>query len=125
MDGSYDARIGSAAADVAVHRGDDLLVGGMGRLAEQLGGAEDHAGGAVTALKGALVEKGLLNWTETAVLLEALDGDNMGAADAADWRDAGTRGDAIEQYSAGPALALPAAVMGAGKVEMVAKHKEQ
>lgn len=41
--GGHDARIGSAAADVAVHRVDDLIVGGMGYLGEQPARGHDHA----------------------------------------------------------------------------------
>ena len=69
-----DARISSAAADISIHRLDDLLFGGIGLLAEQGSGAENHAGGAVAALERALVKKCLLHGAELSVLLQAFDG---------------------------------------------------
>src|SRR5580704_15956149 len=97
----------------------------MRRLAEQRNSAEDHAGGAVAALEGALVKEGLLNRSKTPVLFEAFDCDNLGAADAADRQEAGARRYAVEQDGAGAALALAAAVVGSGEFEMVAKNREQ
>jgi len=67
LDGVDDAGIGAAAADVAVHAGDDLGLSGIGRGVQQGGGAHDHTGGAVGALEGAGVEEGLLDGSELAV----------------------------------------------------------
>ncbi len=94
----------------------------MGRLAEERDSVEDHTGGAIAALEGALVKKCLLDGVEAAVLLEALDRNDVGAADASDGMRH-ERGDAVEQDGAGAALALAAAVVSASELEMVAEDE--
>src|ERR1700689_2954057 len=50
VDGLADARIGSAAAEIAGHGGVDLGVGGLWSARQQSGGGEHLAGLAVAAL---------------------------------------------------------------------------
>src|SRR5687767_4702622 len=56
-----DARIGSAAADVAGHRAVDIGVAGFGVLLEQRDGGHDLAGLAVTALGHVQLDPRLLH----------------------------------------------------------------
>src|SRR5580692_752640 len=60
LDGAEDARIGAAAADVAVHVADDVVAARILVGREQCRGLHDLAGLAVTALRHLQVEPGLL-----------------------------------------------------------------
>src|SRR4029077_8263089 len=51
VDGVAHADVGAAAATVAVHRGVDVLIGGLCVFGEQSGGGHHLAGLAVTALR--------------------------------------------------------------------------
>src|SRR5512139_3419093 len=79
----HDLHVPVAAAEVAVHPGDDLLVGGVGLLAQQCRCGEDHAAHAVPALHGALVEERLLYGVEGVPAGQALDGRDRLAGDGA------------------------------------------
>ncbi len=74
-----NARICSAAADVAVHGAEDLFFLGRVVVAEERRNAHDHAGGAIATLKCAFVKKCLLDGGELAILLEAFDGGDLRA----------------------------------------------
>src|SRR5260370_36863375 len=118
LDGGDDAVIGAAAADVAVHRADDFVLGGIALFLEEGEGGHDHAGGAVGALHGTGVEEGLLERVEAALLFEALDGSDFAPPDSADGGATGTGREAIEQDGESAALAFAAAVFGAGEAEV-------
>src|SRR5260370_20674126 len=113
LDGGDDAVIGAAAADVAVHRADDFVLGGIALFLEEGEGGHDHAGGAVGALHGTGVEEGLLERVEAALLFEALDGGDFTATDPARSGAARARGGAVEQDGASAAPALPPAALWA------------
>ena len=85
VDGLTDARIGSATAEVAVHRGVDLGVRGMGRVGQQRDGRHDLAGLAVAALGHVELLPCHLDRVG-AVGREALDGGDGPVADGADGR---------------------------------------
>ena len=55
-----DARIGHAAAEIAVHMRDDFILGRIGILRQQRGRLHDLAGLAVAALRNLLGDPGLL-----------------------------------------------------------------
>ena len=82
-------------------------------------------GRAVAALERLGLEERLLDRVEPAVLLEALDRDDLLARGLGDRRLAGRRRLAVEQHRAGAALPLAAAVLGAGQVEAVAQDREE
>ena len=56
---------------------------------------------------------------------EALDGAHVAAIDLADGHQAGVHHLAVEEHRAGAALALAAALLGAGQAEVLAQHVEQ
>jgi hypothetical protein len=60
LDGGDDAMVGPAAADIAVHVGDDVGAAGLGILRQQLGRLHDLAGLAVAALRHFFHDPGLL-----------------------------------------------------------------
>src|SRR5512142_3426748 len=75
-----DALVGGAAAQVAVHAGDDLLAGGLGVPEQQSVGAHDHAGGAESALHAAALDEPFLERMELPAARQALDrGDRLPA----------------------------------------------
>src|ERR1043166_640076 len=102
LDRADNLQVGAAAADVAVHVGDDLvarraLVGG-----EQFGRLHDLAGLAVAALRHLLGDPGLLQ-RMGAVGGKALDGGHRFAFDQRHRHGAGARRPAIDVYGAGAA----------------------
>src|ERR1700733_1257124 len=79
LNGRNNIVVGAAAADVAAHGGaDGVVVGGDGLVEERRGG-HDLAGGAVAALESIVLEEGLLDGVELAVLREAFDGGDFAA----------------------------------------------
>src|SRR6188474_663660 len=83
--------IGAAAADVG-HRRVDLGVGRLGLGGEQRGCRHDHAALAIAALGYVILEPGLLDLVQPAVLGEAFDGgDLLAARDGAQRHLAGAR----------------------------------
>ena len=125
LDRRDDVGIGAAAADVAAHQLADL-VGGL-RLAfgDQAGGRADLARRAVAALEGVVVDEGLLQRMQRAVRRQAFDGGDLRAVLHHRQREAGIDAPAVDQHRAGAALAVVAALLGAGEVEMVAQRVEQ
>ena len=84
-----DARIGHAAAEIAVHVRDDFFLGRIAVLGEQRCGLHDLAGLAVAALRNLLGDPGPLQ-RMFALGLEAFDGGDLlagGLADTAVWQE--------------------------------------
>src|SRR5262245_43726532 len=59
-DGGDDSRIGATAADVAVHKLDDLFFAGLWRFIQKGDAGDNHSGCAVPALQGVGFEECLL-----------------------------------------------------------------
>ena len=75
MDGGDDRHVAGAAADIAVHVMDDLFASRIGDLIQQRFGRHDHARRAEAALKGELVDEGLLDRMERAIgFFQTFDG---------------------------------------------------
>jgi len=72
-----------------------------------------------------VLDPGLLNFVQNAVLGETFDGRDLGADRAAHRERAGARGDAIDMHGAGAALRDAAAVFGAGQADVLADRPEQ
>src|SRR5580704_5659971 len=103
-----DARVRTAAADVALEELRDFLRGRMRVGAQQSGGADQEPGGAVGALHGVFFDERVLQSRQAAVLRQTFDGGDGLAGDAADLRLAGAARHAGNQYGAGAALAFAA-----------------
>jgi hypothetical protein len=71
VDGSADAHIGGAAAEVARHRVVDVGIGRLAVLAEQRDGAHDLAGLAVAALHDVELAPGFLHHLADAIGIDA------------------------------------------------------
>src|ERR1039457_1325369 len=112
LDGRDDAEVSDAAADVAVHVAHDVFAAGVRGFLQQRHAGDDHAGSAIAALHGALLEEGVLQR-----VVDAFDGRDLFAGGGAHGEFTRADGLAIEQHGAGAALAFAASVLGAGKVE--------
>ena len=119
-----DTCVGTATADVAVHRSVDLGVRGMGSVGQQTGGGHNLAGLAVAARGHIKLLPRHLD-RMGAVGREALDGGDGTAADGADGGETGAHWTAIQQDRTCSASANSAAVLGAFQVEGVAQRPQK
>ena len=85
----------------------------------------DLAGGAVAALEAVVLEEGLLQRVQLVAVGQALDGGDLGAVGGDREHQAGVDAAAVEQDGAGAALAVVAALLGAGQIEVLAQGVEQ
>src|SRR5690606_12919654 len=110
-----DALVARAAAQVASDG--PTHVGGVGlRVSREQGfGGDQHAGRADAALRAAVIGHALLQWSEVIAVAQALHGHHLAAVALADHHQAGVDGLAIEKHRAAAALALAAALLGAGQ----------
>src|SRR5712671_6113070 len=114
-----DPLIGSAPADVAGHRIDDLPVGRLRCLLEQRGGLHDLARLAVAALGDVIRDPGALDWV-SAIGAEAFDCRDLMACGRSERRDAGADRFAIQMHCARATRPDAAAELGPGQTENVA-----
>src|SRR5436305_15094956 len=81
--------VGSATAQIAIHRLCDLLVGGLRRLCQESGGGHDLSRLAVAALGNFFGEPGLLQRMQS-VRAQAFDGGHIRVGYLRPWGRAGT-----------------------------------
>ena len=124
MDGPSNARVGTAAADVAGHRFIDVLVGRLGILVQQDGGAHDLSGLAVAALRDVDFDPGALHGMGI-VARKAFDGGDVLAGNAGERRYARADRDAVKMDGAGSAKRHAAAEFCAGEAEGIANHPQK
>src|SRR5580700_4227651 len=124
LDGAENARIGAAAADVAVHVADDVVAAWILVGRKQSGGLHDLAGLAIAALRHLQIEPGFLQ-RMVAIGRQALDGGDVLARHHGDRRLARAHRPAVEMHRAGAAHAGAAAIFRAGELEVLAHHPEQ
>src|SRR6185369_11333623 len=124
MDGAADPEVGGAAAEVPRHRRVDVTVRRIRRLREERGSGHDLPGLAVPALGNVdLLPRALER--VAAVLRQALDGGDAGAAHRGDGSDAGAASLAVDEHGAGAALGDAAAELGSLEVQSVAERPEE
>jgi hypothetical protein len=124
LNGVHDARVGAAAADIALHELHNLTGRWVWFLGEEREAAHDHSRSAVGALKGFEIEEGLLDGMEMSIFFEAFDcGDGLNHF--AEGELAGTAGRTADQDRAGAALPFSAAVFCAGEAEFIAENGEE
>src|SRR5580692_335132 len=124
LDGAEDARIGAAAADVAVHVADDVVAARILIAGEQRGGLHDLPGLTVAALRHLQIEPGFLQ-RMVAIGRQPFDGGDVLACHHGDGRLARADRLAVEMHRAGAAHAGAAAVFRAGQLEVFAHNPEQ
>ena len=125
LNGGDDAWMGSTAADISLQGLYDFRLTGIGFFLQERDAADNHSGSAIGALECALIEKGLLYGMKLAVLFEAFNGDDGFSRGVSDGELAGAPRRAIQQNSAGAALAFAATVFCSGEAKLFAQSKEQ
>src|SRR4051812_48667133 len=125
-DGGDDVVVPRAAADVALDRVPDLVVGRVGVAGEEVGGRHDHARRAEAALEAVLRPEALLERMERAVrALHPLDRADVGAVGLDRQHRAALHGLAVDRDRAGAALARITADVGAGELEVLAEELDE
>ena len=125
MDGGDDVGVGAAAADVAVHGLLDVAVGGADGSLEGGDGRHDLAGGAVAALIGVVLDERGLHGVQVAGLADAFNGGDLVVRVHDGEGEAGVDAAAIDVDGACSALAVVAALLGAGKVRFRAGNRAE
>src|SRR4051812_26891375 len=124
VDGLADPRVRHAPAEVAGHAGVDVLVGGVGIVAQKSARLHDLSRLAVTALRDLLLAPGNLQGM-LALGVEPFDGRDARARHRGDRRDARSRRAPVDVHRARSAEPDPAAKLRAGEPELVADDPEQ
>jgi hypothetical protein len=124
LDGFHDVVIARASAKVARDAPADFVLGRVGIVREQIGGAHNHAGCAKAALQAVLFFEAFLQGMELAALGHAFDGQHFLAVGLHGEHVAGFHGAAIEQYGAGTAVGCVAADVRTGEGEVAADGGE-
>jgi hypothetical protein len=121
LHGLHDVMVASAAAEIALEAGTNLLLGWVRVASKEIVGGHDHARGAEAALQPVLDRKALLEWMQPPVLREPFDRENVGAVSLNG--EYGTRfhSDAIQHDGARTALAGVAPNVRAGEGECVSE----
>src|SRR6516164_7576381 len=103
MDCSANARIGSAAAQIAGHHLIDVLVRGLGDQFKKRDGLHDLAGLAIAALRNLMLDPSLHNRVLVSIF-QPLHCDHRLASDVADVRLTGTNSLSVYPDGAGATL---------------------
>src|SRR5690606_2441709 len=125
LDGGADARVRGTAAEIAVHRLVDVLVGRLRISREQRGGRHDLARLAVPALHDVQIEPGGLDFLAELGGANALDGGDGSGANRRDGCYTGADRRAVDVDRAGPALGHSASVLGAFQIELITQHPQE
>ena len=120
-----DVLVGAAAAEVAAHSMEDLILGGRRVGPEEALCGDDLTRGAIAALEGVVFNKGLLDLTEFLTIQKPFDGGDFGSFGLKRQSQAGVSGTVVDQHRARTALAPLAGRLGAGDAEAFAQHEEQ
>ncbi len=113
-DRMHDALIRPAPANIALHRALDFDIRRVGRLVQQPGRRQDHAGSTVAALHGVGLDERGLEGMQPAIMFQAFDGGDLFSLREPRRRTARPDRSAVEQDGAGSAESFTAAVLGAG-----------
>jgi hypothetical protein len=122
MDCRNNSRVGSAAADIALHGGYDLRVRGIRLRSEKRHGGKDHSRSAVGALHGAFVEKGLLHRVKVVPLRKSLNRCDGLPRDGGDGSIARAPWPAINEHGAGTTLTFATAVFATRQIQLLAEY---
>ena len=125
LHGFDDVPVAGAAADVALQRLLDLVLGRARVLAQQRGRAHQHPRRAVAALERVVLVERLLQRRQLAVLAEPLDGLDARAVRLDGEQHAALHEHAVEDHRARAAVAGVAADVAAGQVEVVAQEMDE
>src|SRR5437588_4840487 len=125
LDRLEDLDVAGATAENARQRVFDGLARRVGVAVEQRHGGKQHRRRAIPALRGAELGEGDLKGMRIAAPCHAFDRHDVAALQVEGHRQAGEVRFAIDQHTAGRALAQLAAMFGAGESQVFAKNFEQ
>ena len=125
LNGGDDVGIGSAAADVAAHQLLDVGVGGTAWFLQQRHAGHDLSRGAIAALVAVMLHERGLHRVQIAGLAEAFDRRDLVLFMHRGKRQAGVHAAAVDVDRARAALAMIAALLGAGQIRALAQGIEQ
>jgi len=94
-------------------------------MIQKSGGAQDHSGGAETALDGSIIEERLLEGREVVFRGDSFDGGDLTTFTLASQDQAGVYRPAVKNDGTGTAFSNPAAFFGTGKVEFFPEEVEE
>src|SRR5579883_818605 len=120
-----DIDVARAAAEIARDRVAHFRFSGIGVLLQQRLAHQHHSRRAEAALQAMLLVEALLNGVQLAILLQTLDGLNLGAIDLRGQQRAGLGRNAVDQDGAGAAACRVAANVRAGEVGNLADKMHQ
>jgi hypothetical protein len=94
-------------------------------VGEHRNGRAELSGSAISTLERVAVDESRLQGMETGVIGQALDGGHMVAVVGDGEGEAAVDTTATDEHGAGAALAVVAALLGAGQAELLAEQVEQ
>src|SRR5665213_1214188 len=125
FDRGDNALVRAATADVPVHEPDDLSLRWIFMFSQQSHAGHDHAGGAIAALQRVVVEKGLLQRMQSAIVFEALDGEHLAPSNASHCNLARAGGSAVKQNGAGATASFPTSIFRPREIKVIAQNAQQ
>src|SRR3984957_2582563 len=125
LNGSDDVGVRSTAADIAAHEFLDVGVGGAALLLKKGDRRHDLARGAVPTLVAIVLDEGCLHRVQVARLAKPFNRGDLVALVHHGQRQAGIDAAAVHVDGAGSALAMVAALLGAGQADGLAQAVEE
>src|SRR5580692_2278019 len=125
FNGGSNAGVGGAAADVAAHRGVDILVRGLRLLVQQGGGRHNLSRLAVATLHDIERQPRFLHLLTGRGIANGLDGGDLSSANRGKRCNAGADGRAVEVDGATPTQSQAAPELRPFHVQKVAQHPQQ
>jgi hypothetical protein len=120
-----DSAVDAAAANVAIHLADDLLLSGIGGALKQRNRRNDHTGSAIGALEGFNIQKRLLDRMQAVRAAQAFDGSDFPSNRRGHGKPTGTLGSPVNQHGTSTTLPFAASVFCAGQAQIIAQNVEQ
>ena len=115
----------TAAAEVALHTGEDLIAAELWILKQKGVGIHYHARSTESALDGAIFKKRLLQWVELVSACQSLNGRNFLSLDCPDWRYTGTHCFIVDDNGAGTTQTPSAAEFCSRKPQIGSQNPEK
>jgi hypothetical protein len=120
-----DPNMGTAPAEIVVHSRNDLIAGRFRVRYQETVGLENHAGRAESALKGIVLDKGLLDRVKLAVFGEPLNGFDVSSRDVPHGQLTGGNRLVVQKDRTGAAQTLSATKFRSGKGQIVSQNPQE
>jgi len=120
-----DLGIGATTTNVTLHACRNIGLSQLGIFGQEFDCLHDHSRGAIPALKGAFGQESFLHGVQLVPFGKALNGQDRLLLDVGERSDASSDAFAVDQDSAGAALAFATSVFGSGKLQILAQNIQQ